>query len=118
MEEEIENYDRSDICRIKGRDRKLIDLGYKYGSEDARTQQNIEDIRIIEKLINKYLKEEKKICLEVRKEWKMEEAEKKITHLGINYPRIYSNQYYAFMELKKFWEELKSQLSLSNGDGK
>jgi hypothetical protein len=56
-------------------------------------------------LINKYLKRENKICLDVRKEWKQE--------INPSYPRIYSNQYYAFMELRSFWKELKKIEELS-----
>jgi len=69
----------------------------------------------IEELINKYLKEEKKTCLNIKNEWKSEELKNKKTHLGITYPRIYSNQYFAFMELKSFWEKLKQKL---NGEQK
>jgi len=56
----------------------------------------IEDIR---KMINKYLKEEKELCLDIRKEWKK----------GRNC-ELYSNQYYAFMELQSFWKDLKEQI--------
>ena len=60
----------------------------------------------IEKLINNYLKKEKEVCLDIKEKWRLENSEKGM----INYPRIYSNQYYAFMELQDFWKELKLKL--------
>ena len=49
----------------------------------------------IEELIQNYLKREKNIIQSVRTEWKKDS----------NYP-MYSNQYYAFMELRSFFQDL------------
>lgn len=50
----------------------------------------------IEDLINDYLKREKKVTISISNEWKKEKSWK-----------IYSNQYYAYTELKSFWNDLK-----------
>lgn len=60
--------------------------------------------------IKDYLKSELKIIKDIEKEWKDENLENKKTHFGISYPRIYSNQYYAFVELKNFWKEIDTLL--------
>jgi len=61
-------------------------------------------------LINRYIRQELKLMADVRKEWKQEEKEAKGLNLPVNYPRIYSNQYYAFMELQSFWKDLREEL--------
>ena len=70
-------------------------------------KQNKEIKLKIRKLINDYLKKEKKTTIRITQEWKKEEQENKKRKLRIIHPRIYSNEYFAFIELKNFWEEIK-----------
>ena len=59
-------------------------------------------LKKIEKLINKYIREELKVKKRIDEEWEKEK--------DFSYPRIYSNQYFAFIELMSFWNELKEML--------
>ena len=60
---------------------------------------NKELVKFILNKINKYLRRENKIIADIRKEWKDTREYK-----------TYSNQYYAFFELRDFWLELKKQI--------
>jgi len=67
-----------------------------------------------EKLINKYIRDELKYKMRIEKEWKKEDLECQETNTSPNYPKIYSNQYFSFIELQSFWNKLKNKLMKEN----
>jgi len=56
--------------------------------------------RILE-LINEYINRENKTIMDIRKDWKKHKETS---------GRIYSNQFFAFTELRDFWLDLKDVL--------
>lgn len=70
-----------------------------------------EILKKIEKLINKYLRDELKVRANIDKEWREESLRCKKMNFSVRYPKIYSNQYFAFIELENFWNELKEKLT-------
>ncbi len=62
----------------------------------------------VRKLINQYLREISKTISRVKKEWKEEQEEAKKFRLKVIYPRIYSNQYYSYVKLIRFFKDLKA----------
>jgi hypothetical protein len=65
------------------------------GRQEARK----ETFEEVEKIINKYLKEKTKTIHTINEDWKEHKS----------YP-MYSNMYYAYVDLKDFYEDLKQQL--------
>lgn len=68
----------------------------------------------IKKLINKYITDMSKTIGNVNKEWKGEEEDAKELGIKVIYPRVYSEQYFAYIKLLRFFRELRELDSQSN----
>ena len=78
---------------------KFAEDFWEQGLRDEQREEMKKDIlKKIEKLINKYIRNELKCRMKIDEEWRKKELS------------IYSNQYFAFTELRSFWDELKEEL--------
>jgi hypothetical protein len=69
---------------------------------------------IVNKEINNYIKDMTKTIKRVKEEWRMEQKEAILLGLPVIYPRVYSNQYYAYIQLIRFFRELKIKISMAD----